>query len=263
MTFAWHGFALEHPEDWAPVMLTGARPEGFVRIASPGRQSLQIRWKASKPTVDLKSVLASYLERLSQDARKAKTEFRSHIDEDGERLTYRYSFGHHGRGAILRSELCGRVFFLEATSTKNDSLLPTFKKLLDSFEVVEEPERWALFGLSLKLPKGLEVESKKLEAGRTKLVLTCKKARIEAQRMAFAEQLVAKHGLEPWARSIIELPKAESESSEKGIEFLQRGSLLSSPVFAMAQVQPERDQIVVVRVSTRDNARRPSWDWFE
>jgi hypothetical protein len=262
VTFAWYGFSVEHPEEWAPVTLSGARQEGYVRIASPGRQSLQVRWKASKNDVDLEAVLGVYLDRLSRDAKNAKSEFRSQIDREDSRLTYRYSSVTHGRGAILQSKPCGRVFFIEAISTKNDSLLPAFRKFLDSFEVVCGKEQWALYGLNLKLPSGLEVDKKVFQAGRTELILSCKAARIEAQRWGFAEQLVAKHGLEPWARSVLELPKSASKTTEAGVEFHRNGSLLKPPVYAIAQIQPDRNQIATVKVTTRDKTWRPAWDWF-
>ena len=102
-----------------------------------------------------------------------------------------------------------------------------------------------------------------LESGRTQLVLCCKQARIEAQRWAFAEQLVAKHGLEPWARSLLQLPKAEATESAGGVEFVQSGVMMKKPIYAMAKVQPDRNQIATVKVSTRDQTWRPTWDWFE
>lgn len=263
MTFAWYGFALEHPEDWAPVTITGARQEGYVRIASPGRQSFQIRWKAARQDVNLASVLAEYLDRLEKDAKAAKTEFHSQVDPGESRISYRYNSTTHGRGAILQSESSGRVFFLEAISSKGDSLLPTFRKLFDSFSADTDLERWALYGLSLSLPKGLEVEKKVLQAGRTQIVLGNKKASIEAQRWGFAEQLVAKHGLEPWARSMLQLPKSEANIDELGVRFTQSGSLLRPPVSALVQVQPERNQIATIKVSTRHEEWRPIWDWFK
>lgn len=224
---------------------------------------MQIRWKASKPSVDLSSVLAAYLDRLDHDAKAAKKPFRSDFDDSAARITYRYSSTMHGRGAIFQSEVSGRVFFLEAVSSKTDSLLPSFRKLLDEFSVDTAEERWALYGLKLKLPKGLDIERKVLESGRTLLGLAHKKAHVEAQRWGFAEQLVAKHGLEPWARSMLQMPKADVTASGCGIQLSQAGSLLKPPVTAMVTVQPDRNQIATIKVTTRDAEWRPSWDWFE
>lgn len=262
MIFGWYGFALEHPEDWAPVTLSGDRKEGYVRIASPGRHALQIRWKASNRGVDLWSVLSTYLNRLAQDAKTAKSEFRSDTDVQSKRIVYRYSGAQHGRGAILQSEASGRVFFLEAVSDKKDSVLPQFRGLVDSFQPDSDRERWALFGVDLSLPAGLTVEKKVLQAGRTQLALVCKDARIEAQRWGFAEQLIAKHGFEPWARSMLEMPKSEATENETGLQFRQVGSALRAPVIAFARVQPERNQIASVKVTTRKEAWKPAWDWF-
>ncbi len=262
MTFAWYGFALEHPEDWAPVTLTGARKEGYVRIASPGRQSIQIRWKASAHEVDLSSVLSNYLEKLSRDAKAAKDDFTSDIEETSDRIRYQYSSATCGRGAIFRSSKSGRVFFIEAISSKANSLLPLINKVLDTFTMDTEPESWALFGLHLRLPVGLEVDKKVLQAGRTQIDLASKKTKIEAQRWAFAEQLTAKHGLEPWARSLLAMPNAVAETSPLGIRFEQPGTFLRPPVAALVTVQPERNQISTVKVTTREANWGPNWNWF-
>jgi len=101
-----------------------------------------------------------------------------------------------------------------------------------------------------------------LEAGRTVLVLGCKKARVEFQRWGFAEQLVAKHGLEPWARAVLSLSKSTATVTGCGVEFSQASTLMRPPVYAMAQVQAERNQITTVKVETRDDAWRPTWDWL-
>lgn len=263
MTFAWYGFALEHPDEWAPVTITGTRSEGYVRIASPSRQSLQIRWKASKRDVDLSSILSAYLERLAGDAKASKAEFRRHIDDSAERITYRYASTQFGRGAIFQSESSGRVFFLEAVSTKNESLLPSFRRLVDSFTADTGDERWALFGLNLVVPQGLGVDKKILQSGRTQLYLSHKSTHVEAQRWAFAQQLVAKHGLENWARSMLQMGKADATITESGVQFIQPRTLLKPPITALAIVQPDRNQIATVKVTTRDKNWRPSWNWFE
>jgi len=229
--------------------------------------SFQVRWKVSKRGVDLDSVLSTYFDRLRRDAKSAKKGFQSDVEEKDGILLYRYASEHFGRGAILQAPSSGRVFFLEAISTKNDSLIPTFRKLLDSFlgqnmREAASVERWALFGLDVTLPIGLEVEKKLLQSGRTELTLVNKQARIEANRWGLAEQLVAKHGLEPWAKSVLRVPNAVTETSAEGILLTVPGSLLKKPQIGMARVQSDRNQIATVMVSTRHTDWRPSWDWF-
>jgi len=152
-------------------------------------------------------------------------------------------------------------------STKNDSLLPTFRKLLNSFRSQQSPEessleRWALFGLDFTTPTGFELEKKLLQSGRTQLSLVCREARLEANRWGFAEQLIAKHGLEPWAKSVLRIPKAQSETSDEGVMFRIPGSLVTRPRVVLVRVQPDRNQIITLMVSSRKEKWRPSWDWF-
>ncbi len=262
MIFGWQGFLLEHPDDWAPVSLSGTRREGYARIASPSRLSFQIRWKESDSNVDLQSVLDSYIDRLKSDAQKKKHAFKSDSSHEGDLFTYRYSAEHHGRGAIHYSASCGRVFFIEAISTKNDSLLPTFRKLTLSFSSDNSMDRWSLLGLDLILPSKMEITKKVLQAGRTQLVLNSKAVQIEAQRWGFAEQLVSKHGFEQWCRSVLSLPKAHAEVMNDRISFRLPGNILRPPKYGMAMVQPDLNQITTILVSTRSDEWRPQWTWF-
>ncbi|MDR3691301.1 MAG: hypothetical protein P4L46_18115 [Fimbriimonas sp.] len=264
MTFGWQGFTLDHPDDWAPVTLTGSRSEGYVRVASPTRFSLQIRWQSSKSAPDLNSVLQTYFDRLRRDAKSAKRPFTGDSDEKAGFVQYRYTSGQFGRGVLLYSPSCSRTFFLEAISTKNDSLLSISKKLLDSFKStgVVEWERWALFGLDINLPYGLEVEKKVLQSGHTKVTFANKSARIEADRWGFAEQLIAKHGLEPWARSVMRFEDAEAEVTSDSVLFRSSGSLIRKPTIALARVQLDRNQITTLAVYSRSVKWKPDRDWF-
>ena len=80
-----------------------------------------------------------------------------------------------------------------------------------------------------------------------------------AERWGFGEQIIARHPFREWAMDALEMPKAEVEECETGLR-LSKGGL--KPTYAIAAVQVERNQIVLIKSSSRDESRRPQWDWL-
>lgn len=264
MTFGWEGFSLEHPEDWAPATLSGHRQEGYARVVSPDRLGIQIRWKAAKLNVGLKTALDSYLARLRNDAKKADVPFTSDIDQDGSQWTYRYHGVAHGRGALFFSKACGRLFFLELFSTHRDSLQTPFRQTLESFRSFgdDRNELWSVLGLHFLAPRGLIVERKDFQAGLIRLHMNVKGVHLRAERWGFAQQLVAQHGLEAWSRAVLELPKCPVETSAAGLRFVRNAFWPQSPVEALVKTEPDSNQILTLRVSTRRAEWSPQWNWL-
>ena len=259
IAFAWEAFSLLHPDDWAPVTITGDRKEGYIRLASTGRLSCQVRWKESAKAGNLEDKLESYFGKIRTDARRAKSKLENHVEVEGDALSYQYSGFAHGKGKLFHDPVTSRVFFLEVTSTKADRLGTPFKAIEDSFET--GPERWAVLGLDLRLPGQLKVEKKVFLSGRTQLILGGQRVTVDAQRWGFGEQLVAKHGFANWARAALDLRHAAATETDIGV-VLELPSLLRGHSYALAKLQPERNQIVTVKVRTRKEHWRPTWEWF-
>jgi hypothetical protein len=264
LVFGWQGFSLEHPDDWGPVTLTGTRKEGYVRITSPGRLGLQIRWKEAAGPGELKPRLFSYFDRLARDAKRAKVEFRREHEEDGERLTYRYNGTVHARGALFFSPPCGRVFFLEVVSSRNESFLVPFRQMLGSFQSFgQQPlETWSVLGLQVHLPPGLLVEKRQFLAGRTQLMLSKRGVQVLADRWGFGEQLIQKHGLEAWAAAALAMPRPEIKEEGCGLRLVQKGSLLKPRREALVMLDIDQNQITTLTVASRQSQWRPQWDWL-
>lgn len=261
--FGWYGFSFEHPADWGPTLISGNREEGYVRLASAGHLGCQIRWKRAGSKPDLPSRLRPYFARLERDTRKRRQSFDSESKLEHCRLLYRWSGLAQGRGALFFSEACSRVFFLEAFGRRSDSLMPAFRPIAASFKSAnrEEPEIWSLLGLSLRFPHGLKIERKTLLAGRTHLVLTAKGARIEADRWGFAEQLIAKHGLEGWASAALGLQSAVVAAESPGLRFDSK-TRLGVPISALVNHDVGQNQLTLVKVISKLDGWRPEWEWF-
>lgn len=259
MIFAWQGFQIEHPEDWAPALISGSRQEGYARIASPDAISYQIRWRDSKKGSNLRRSLDEYLARLGKDAKKLKTKFTSHVDTVDGLLHYRWSGAGNGKGALI--EVADRTFFLEASSTSNKSVQGSFKELLHSFHLAEgEREQWSVFGLSVNLRAGLLVDRQLFHSGRTRLELRDREGRIVAERWGFGEQILAKHSFEEWARNSMSMPKAKVVEVENGLELEHSKVLMKS--FGLARFDSADNQLTTLKVTTRSAKGKPTWDWL-
>lgn len=259
MIFAWQGFQIEHPDDWAPALISGNRQEGYARIASPDAISYQIRWRDSKKGTHLRRSLDDYLLKLGRDAKKLKTKFTSHVDDVDGVLHYRWSGAGNGKGVLI--QVSGRTFFLEASSTSNRSVQGAFKDLHQSFKLADgDQELWSLFGLSVKLRAGLLVDKQLFHSGRTRVEWRDREGRVIAERWGFGEQILAKHTFEEWARNSMEIPKAKVNEVESGLE-LEFSKLLMK-TFGLAKFDAELNQLTTLKVISRSSKGRPTWDWL-
>lgn len=259
MIFAWQGFQIEHPDDWAPALISGSRQEGYARIASPESASYQIRWREAKKNSNLRRNLDEYLSKLAKDAKKLKTKFNSHIEEVDGKLHYKWTGAGNGKGALL--EVGGRTFFLEASSTSNKSIQSAFRDLQESFRLAEEDrELWSVFGLSVNLRAGLLVDKQLFHSGRTRVEWRDRKGRVIAERWGFGEQILAKHAFEEWAKNSMAMPKAKVEVVEGGLELEQSKLLLKS--YGLAKFDASQNQLTTLKVMARSSKGRPTWDWL-
>lgn len=259
--FGWYGFVIEHPADWAPASLTGSRDTGYARLASANRIALQVRWTKAKRTPNLGERLEGYFRSLARDAKKAKTDFHRET-KPGERGTeYRWLGLGQGRGAVFHCPESSRVFFVEVSGDRKDNLLSPFRRALESFRSSPAlPELWSLLDVAVLLPGRLRLVSKTLHAGRIGLAWETRGVRVEAGRWSFAEQLVARHGLEPWARAALSIPKGEATVEADRVR-LRTATLLGARE-ALVRHDAAANRLLTLSVRTRNPKWRPTWDWL-
>lgn len=263
MVFGWFGFHFVHPDDWAPVLFSGDRKEGYVRIASPNRLVCQIKWKETDAHVgSLAKKLSQYMSGLEKDSSKGKASFSGDVEEADGRLWYRYSGSTFGRGVLFSAESENRVYFLELSSSRQEATNRQLKELLDTFVSSDGlSDRWAMLGLDTKLPSGLRVLRKTLLAGHIGLELETKGVHVAVDRWGFGQQLVEKHGLETWAQATLRMRAKAKVVSDCDIA-LSEGKLLTVPKTALVRYQPGQNQITTIAVSTRRRNFQPQWDWI-
>jgi hypothetical protein len=262
LILGWQGFRFEHPDDWAPVSLTGSEREGYVRLASSGRLALQIRWHTFRGRVDLEWLLGPYGRALERHSKRDREEFRFTTSaEDESQITYHWIGKGQGRGSLFVSRECGRVFFLEVLGARKDQLLPSLKQVRESFRSIQEESRlWSILGLSVRLPIGLRLEKHAFQAGKTQLTFIAKGTRIECTRWGFAEQLLSKRTLEEWSTAFLGMAKATIKVEPTGLRLAS--SSFGSKKEALVTLQSEHNQIVAMKASFRNDKGRPTWDWL-
>lgn len=261
MLFGWHGFQLEHPDDWAPTTLTGNRTEGYARLASPDTLSGQVRWKTAKASTDLRAILDGYLNRLASDAKKQKITFDSDVNSQSDRIDYEWSGKGRGSGSLIYLEHCSRAFFIEASATNNRSVQGAHRSLLNSFTAGEgEMDVWAVFGLAVRTPRDLVVGKHTFQSGRTRLEFRHRRGQVIAERWGFAEQILRRHSFADWAAAALEMPLGGLTEEEDGVRIFKGGLLRST--YGLAQYQRERNQLVILKVASRSEDWRPTWDWL-
>lgn len=240
MTFGWYGWRFEHPEDWAPVLLSGDRRAGLAQIVSPDRGRVELRWSTGSPRRD------------PLDAYRKKAERAKALDwrSDGEFYSYRTAEAEFSGRLLAAGD---RSALLEVSAPKLPRLS---KELLYSLEA---PERdvWAVLGMVATLPPAAAVTRRQLLAGRTTLFLRKGRSDMTLERWGLAESLLAGRDLDAWLEGLA--PDLTFE--EPGIRSAKRP--FGREIRLVARHQPERNQLVLARSEGRDSAWRAELAWLD
>jgi hypothetical protein len=254
LIFGWQGFQFEHPDDWAPVNVSGSFDEGYVRLASPARAAIQVRWQRAKGDAGITAAISAYEARLRKDAAKGREAFSFQLNG----REYRWSGAGQGRGLAMYCDDPSRTFLLEVIGGRGDQLLPLYSKLKRSFSGCTEV--WSVLGLRVSLPAEFRLDKHEFQAGKTQLRLKKSGATLDCARWGFAEQLLAKHSLGEWAKAALAMPKAIVEEEGAGVRLC--GGDFVSKKEALVRVQPDQNQIVTVKATYRRQSEGPRWDWL-
>jgi len=254
VTFAWQGFLLDVPEDFDPVCLTGDRASGYARLEGDHGRAIQLRWMTLKGGGSLRATTSAYLARLERDARRQKLSFSSTIDDDGR---YRYSGSVSAWGAGV--PLDERVFLIEASGKRKDSVLPLLRRAL---ETLAPTDRWCVLGLAIRLPQAAKLRRSKFLAGRTELEFdvpgVVNSGRIVAVRVGYAGRLLDGRSLSDWCRAALGWTRPEVVDEDPVRVRLRKGGKE-----AVARFDEAEDRIVLVSSTSRRIEWKPRWDWID
>jgi len=200
-TFAWRGVVLQIPSDW-DMAVDGVVGEegGYIRIDDAVRPRLEIRWervpfeKAKPPEEVAKRYLSDLRKRLEKKAKaiaKARKLKKVEVPEvkvlSKERLKVR---GHdalvmHLRGpeeALYATWYCEhseRHYSVQLSFRSDEYAVQraVFKRVIDTFECHGEgdTQMWVVYGITMQVPRDLELTSRRLTTGFSYIVLASKK----------------------------------------------------------------------------------------
>jgi hypothetical protein len=197
------------------------------------------------------------LDRLSRDSRKAKGKFSREVLDDSGLLRYKYRGELDGDG-ILFPTADGRVAFLEAIG---ESPTARRKHLDHAYETFQTGgERWSVLGLDFSLPAPLRIEAREFLAGRTTLKLVGRGVRVTGERWGLAESLLADQSLSEWATA--RLGRGWSVAEDGPGLMGTRKLLLATETALVLDQRESKNQVTLLRVRSRSQAWRPTWDWL-
>ncbi len=265
--FAWQGFSFLVNEFWRPVTLSGSRKTGYVRLEGEKEDAIQVRWqfRKSQPP-DLRPYILEYFSALEKSARKRKLDFKGELkSEDTYEVFYEWHAGLKGYGKATYDGSSRRVFLIEYSGRKQDSLKKLSKNLVDGFEIhQEELIPWEILGLKINLPWSFQLEEAVLLSGKISLTFKSKKNKISTERWGFAEQLIKQHGFEKLTQNLTGLQNAE-QIDDNRILLTGKPSMLEQLMkmqkTALVKFEKETNNLICV-VATHIKSESPKWEWI-
>jgi hypothetical protein len=256
--FAWQGFAFPLGDRWRPSVLSGAYQQGYVCLESDDELIWQIRWKQGRPPASLGARANEYLSKIERVAKRRKQPFSSIVHESDNRADYEWHADHKGYGTVRYEPQTRRVFMIELSGRKQESLKREMRSSISDFEdIAGATLPWSVLGLNVALPRNFKLHSWKMVSGRITLSFRSRGWSLQAERWAFANQLVQKHGLQNWSmeaagiRSCVEHPL--------GIELKQQ--TVFGQRSALVRHFPDSNKIILIK-ARHPKRSRLEWDWI-
>jgi len=259
--FAWQGFSLDLDEDWRPASLTGTRKQGYVRLEAGTHDLLQIRWETCKQLPsDIEARARGYMQRLVEMSKQRKDPIgmtRVHASENGADFKWRGSV--KGAGRLFYEPDSKRVFIIERSGKRNDSIASEISGMLETFAVTDA---WRVLGFEVRPPADLELEKFKFLTGRITLQFKSKRVDLTGERWGLADSILSKHSLTNWAKAVSDLTEVSEERN--GLRLTGPAPIakraLGFRAEALVRHDPDLNRLLVLRAVHK--AHPPEWEWL-
>jgi hypothetical protein len=164
-----------------------------------------------------------------------------------------------GAGRLFYEPDSKRVFIIERSGKRNDSIASETSHLLETFAPTES---WRIFGFECRPPLGLDLEKFKFLTGKITLHFRAKRIDLTAERWGLADSILSKHGLHDWAKAVAEAEQATEEAH--GLRLKGRAPLakrtLGYKSEALVRHDAELNRLLVLRAVHKECP--PQWDWL-
>ncbi len=264
--FAWHGFSVNFPDNWLPVVLTGTYSRGYVRWEGERGHTAQIRWQKAKEAGDLRRGVETYLQALHKTARKRGLSCQTFCEEEGaDGVEYSWKADVYAYGRRWYDPATARIFSVERWSPSKTSLKREVRRLCEEMKTYGgSTQPWSILGLQVCLPARYGLKSWKLLSGYTELNFQASNRNsLCASRWAFANEILGRHSLVIWAQGVTGCGTVLEERREEvclgGNNFWLR--LLGRTLTALVRYDKERNQILLLK-AFHEPSEKPDWSWF-
>jgi len=214
---AWHGIAVDVPEEWCPASLEGTFDSGYLRVEDETQVRLELRWESPgrtpPPAADL---VDGYLKQARKKLPRGSPEpavdrGRSvpglgHLDHEA--FTWRGGFNAHSLLVVApepRRVVHVRVFFSDEEKHHRSLARRIFASL--RLGPRDGQYEWAAFGLRFGVPQDCRLERSSLRTGCLQFVFQAGGGdQLEVVRQSLAEITLRKATLEQWLRGVFAKP---------------------------------------------------------
>jgi hypothetical protein len=211
----WRGVSLEAPEDWSLTSVSGEGPNGYMRVESPDRLFLQVKWWERKGLVSVPDALDNYIRDLNKrgggrglGARRRA----SHVElKKGARMlsgvrpseqapvTYSWTGQQRAYGVVWHCGDCKRLVIAEVVGGLEDdfsSAPPILRSIREHGEAGWNP--WGMYGLYIEVPAAFQIEKHQLMTGYLQFLFRHRSRTLLVQRWGLANVALKSGPLREW-----------------------------------------------------------------
>ena len=221
---------------------------------------MQIRWETTKkPPSDLDSRAERYLSGLQGSARRRKQTLTYSHSANREGVTFKWHGPSKGVGRICWEPASQRVFILERSADRKESVVAEANRIFDSFQGHVDPIPWSVLDFDVRLPVDLLLEKFKFLTGRITFQFKGKGMDLTAERWGLADSILAKHDLADWASALVGADVVEHPG--KRLRLVRESKLpMGRSIEALVRHDEELNRLVLLKALHR--RRPPRWDWL-
>jgi hypothetical protein len=213
--FGWQGITCLIPEEWDLTGVSGSAREGYFSFDDERMRRLEIKYARARRwgRPALEKTLTNYFDTIRKRLKKGT---RFDVEEDVrlidmERLPGEYDWRVYGwtsdlvaRGVIWHCRACRRVVIAQCLAAPNRVNLREMSDVLTSMRCHAEGvrQRWAAFDFAVEVPKEMELETHRLQAGLISLGFAHRGGRLVVDRLGMAHAVLKHRPMDRYVREV-------------------------------------------------------------
>jgi hypothetical protein len=173
-------------------------------------------------------------------------------------VDYRWHGEGKGIGRFLFEPSSSRVFAVERSAAKGESVLVEARDVIASFQAHTDPVPWSVFGFEVRLPSDLLLEKFKFLTGRITLNFKGSGIALTAERWGLADSILRKHDIVDWTRALVGSGDVYSTPYSLWVTGPPRFPW-GRTTEAIVRHDEENNRLLVLKAVHRNRPPRPEW----